>query len=458
MSTPDFSYYNTIDQIYHAEWSIPKLARLELLRKSISVMWPNGHPTQMIHVAGTGGKGSTCRFLELGLATRGNAGAYFSPHLFEYRERFSINGEFVSREDIVWAWENRVKPHILRLLLQNPHHQHTFLESSILVALSLFERYEVAWAAIETHVGGRYDPTRGLDAEAALLTNVGSDHAAMLGHELWQRVLDKAGIARAGAPFLTSETKPEALEVVRDVCNHVGAPLFIIDAAQVAAFEQSVAALCGGHIPEESLLSATYQKWNATLAMTSLQQLFPNLDEEAVLQRFLDARLLGRFWKVDERIYADVAHNVEKLAALAGEIEAKFGNVGKILVLGASRQRVPIEIFPPLAKVAKAIVITGSSYKGQDPKKVREEIAPLIQKTPTLVIADPQEALQTAKSMQSEGDIIILTGSTYMIEQVLNPDPYMRYINATFGWRMESKSEATGVVQLMLPPSPSPIR
>ena len=89
---------------------------------------------------------------------------------------------------------------------------------------------------------------------------------------------------------------------------------------------------------------------------------------------------------------------------------------------------------------------------------MREEIAPLLQNTPTLVIADPQEALQTAKSMRSGSDIIILTGSTYMIEQVLNPDPYMRYINATFGWRMESKAAATGVVQLMLPPSPSPIR
>ncbi|MEZ4659876.1 MAG: hypothetical protein R2911_20165 [Caldilineaceae bacterium] len=458
MSTPDFSYYNAIDQIYHAEWSIPKLARLELLRKSIRTMWPNGHPTKMIHVAGTGGKGSTCRFLELGLTTLGNAGAYFSPHLFEYRERFSINGEFASREDIIWAWEERVKPHILRLLLENPHHQHTFLESSILIALALYEKYEVAWAAIETHVGGRYDPTRGLDAAVTLLTNVGSDHAAMLGHELWQRALDKAGIARPGIPFFTSETKPEALTVVTDVCSHVGAPMHVVDAAQVAAFAERVVALCNEQIPDESLLSATYQKWNATLAMTALQQTFPNLDEAKVLKSFLNARLLGRFWKVEERVYADVAHNVEKLAALAGEIEVKFGRVGKILVLGASRQRVPIEIFPPLAKVAKAIVITGSSYKGQDPRKVREEIAPLIQNTPTLVIADPREALQTAKSMQAGDDIIILTGSTYMIEQVLNPDPYMRYINSTFGWRMESKSEATGVVQLMLPPSPSPMR
>ena len=71
MTQPDFPCYNTVDQIYHAEWSTPKLARLELMRQSIRTLWPDGHPTKLIHVAGTGGKGSTCRFLEAGLSTIG---------------------------------------------------------------------------------------------------------------------------------------------------------------------------------------------------------------------------------------------------------------------------------------------------------------------------------------------------------------------------------------------------
>ncbi|NJN83409.1 MAG: hypothetical protein HC802_14740 [Caldilineaceae bacterium] len=110
MEQPDFPYYSSVDQIYHAEWSIKKHVRLALLRESIRTLWPNGHPTRLIHVAGTGGKGSTCRFLELGCGCVGKAGAFMSPHLFDYRERFSIGGEFASRKDIQSIWTERIQP------------------------------------------------------------------------------------------------------------------------------------------------------------------------------------------------------------------------------------------------------------------------------------------------------------------------------------------------------------
>ena len=109
-SEPNFPYYNVVDQIYHAEWAAAKLARLDLLAESIAALWPNGHPTRLIHVAGTGGKGSTCRFLEMGLSCFGKSGAFFSPHLFDYRERFSIGGEFASQADVMHTWEQRIRP------------------------------------------------------------------------------------------------------------------------------------------------------------------------------------------------------------------------------------------------------------------------------------------------------------------------------------------------------------
>src|SRR5690606_12202235 len=133
---------------------------------------------------------------EMGLGALGRAGAFMGPHLFDYRERFSIDGEFVSQDEINDLWRHRIQPFCVQLALENVQHVHSFHETSILLALALFERYEVKWAAIETGVGGRYDQTRALDVAATLLTNVGSDHAHMLGQKAWQRVLDKAGIAR----------------------------------------------------------------------------------------------------------------------------------------------------------------------------------------------------------------------------------------------------------------------
>ncbi len=289
------------------------------------------------------------------------------------------------------------------------------------------------------------------------LTNVGSDHTNLLGDELWQRVLDKAGAARKDRPFFTSEADPSSLEIIRQVSAHEGAPLQVVGQADVDA-------LVGGldanqlAVTTDSLLHAPYQKWNAALAASVIRHFVPDLEEDRLLRAFADARLLGRFWRVDEGIYADIAHNYEKINALAGEIREQFGDAGKILVLGMSGKRFPAKIFGALAEMAKTIIVTGASYKGMDPGKVAAEVTPLAGDTPTLVVGDPRHALDAARAMRQPGDIILLTGSTYMIEQALNADPHLRTLGATFGWRMLQPSEATGTINLSLPQPPPLLR
>ena len=118
----------------------------------------------------------------------------------------------------------------------------------------------------------------------------------------------------------------------------------------------------------------------------------------------------------------------------------------------------PTKVFRALTAVAHTIIVTSASFKGQDPARVREEIAAIVGDTPVLLTFDPQQALRTARDLQRPGEVIILTGSTYMIEQALNPDPYLRYLSAHFGWRTVEKTEATGTVQLQLPKPSPPLR
>jgi dihydrofolate synthase/folylpolyglutamate synthase len=454
----EFPYYNVVDQIYHAEWSTAKLSRLEILRESIQSLWPAGHPTRLIHVAGTGGKGSTCRYLEVGFGMVGKAGSFMSPHLFDYRERFSIGAEFVSHADIQQAWTEVVLPHCVRMSATAPHRTHSFHEVSILIALVLFEKHDVEWAAVETGVGGRYDQTRALDVVATALTNVGSDHAHMLGREQWQRALDKAGIARPGVPFFTSDDDPLNLEIISSVCADQGAPLRVINDQDVRNLEERLEKVLPSVNGESSLLHARHQHWNAALAVEVIQHFHPELETDRLLETMSKAQLPGRFWQVEEGVYADIAHNVEKMHALVAELAERFPSVGKILILGISGKRVPADVLGALASEAKAIIVTGASYKGQDPAKVRDEIESITGDTPVLVIFDPSQALKVAKSMRDEDDIVLLTGSTYMIDQVLNPDPYLRYLSATFGWRMEHDTTATGTVELAMPKPALPYR
>ena len=59
---------------------------------------------------------------------------------------------------------------------------------------------------MESGVGGRYTPLMALPAAASIVTNVGDDHPVTLGDELWQRAMEKAGVARPGMPFFTAAT------------------------------------------------------------------------------------------------------------------------------------------------------------------------------------------------------------------------------------------------------------
>jgi dihydrofolate synthase/folylpolyglutamate synthase len=215
----------------------------------------------------------------------------------------------------------------------------------------------------------------------------------------------------------------------------VGAPLTVVGEEAVNTFRIHLAGPDHTPLSEQSLLTAAHQQWNGALALATINHLVPMLDEAVILERLSRAQLLGRFWRMEEGVYADIAHNVEKIQVLVAEVQTKFPDKGKIFVVGISGQRLAGEVFASLAGVAKAVIVTAASYKGQDPSIVRGSIEQLTGDIPTLAIADPREALQVAMQMCGEQDMILLTGSTYMIEQMLNPDPYLRHLHATYGWR-----------------------
>lgn len=450
-NTFNAAYYNTVDQIFHAQWTANKLARLELLKNSVKTLWPGGHPTRLIHVTGTSGKGSTCRFLEAGLSLLGKSGAFLSPHIFDYRERFSLKGHPAPEADVADVWETKIKPYCVRLALHNQQHAHTFPEINILMALALFEKHGIEWAAFEVGVGGRYDQTRALDYVATALTNVGRDHEHMLGKEKWQRALDKAGIARPNIPFFTSEQEADTLQVISATCQVVQAPLYRVDHNQVAALETLLTNLRFSDQPQSDFLNTSYQKLNAALSLEIINHLRPDIDVAAVLQKFMAVDFLGRFLPVEDHIYADIAHNPEKINAFTQAVREKFGNRGKIFVVGVSGDRAPVTMFGPIIDIAKSVIVTNASFKGQDPIAVKKAIDAMAGAVPTFVIPDSQQALHLAKSIREADEVIILTGSAYLIDQALNPDPYLRYLNATQGWREAGEIKVDGRVQFKLP-------
>lgn len=455
------AYLNMLDQLDHAPLLATRLAEVARLQGLIRRLWPKGHPTKFIHVAGTSGKGSVCKFLEAGFGLVGHAGSYTGPHVFDYRERISVNGRPVTPAELVAAWEDVVWPLCIELAADGPHRVPGYGELGLLLSLVLFDRRGVLWAAMETGCGGRYDCRMALPVTAAVLTNVRDDHPGTLGSELWQRAIEKAGVARPDTPLFTMEHEGIAATTIADLAAHLGAELTVVGPNRVAAVDSSLR----DDIPElaaDSLLHATHQRANAALALAVVTRLLPQIDRAEMLRRIATMSYAGRFQQLAPDLYVDAAHNVDKVAALAAEVADRFGADKKpVFVVGLSNGRDGGAVCGSLLPHAAAMVVSQPGYKGvpaallatslrqhQDAGKLASKLA---SKLDILVEPNPAHAVTRAREMAKKlGTVVIVTGSMYMIDEALNPNPYLRHLNASYGWRHKAPGQPSGGSEMLL--------
>ena len=152
----------------------------------------------MIHVTGTNGKTSTARMTETLLRARGlRTGLFTSPHLSSMRERICIDGEPLSAEDFVAAYEE-IAPYAAMVDGQQAV-QLSFFEVLTAMAFAAFADAPVDVAVIEVGLGGTWDATNIADGAVAVVTPVALDHTAYLGDTVAAIATEKAGIIKPGA-------------------------------------------------------------------------------------------------------------------------------------------------------------------------------------------------------------------------------------------------------------------
>ncbi|MCJ8163692.1 bifunctional folylpolyglutamate synthase/dihydrofolate synthase [Pontibacter sp. E15-1] len=177
------------------------------------------HQFKSIHVAGTNGKGSSSHMLAAVLQESGyKTGLYTSPHLKSFTERIRINGEELPERYLI----DFVQQH--QQLFERV--QPSFFEMTVALAFRYFADQEVEVAVIEVGLGGRLDSTNIITPELCLITNIGYDHQALLGHTISAIASEKAGIIKSGIPTVISTRQEEAQEVFEAKAEEVGAPIY----------------------------------------------------------------------------------------------------------------------------------------------------------------------------------------------------------------------------------------
>ncbi len=426
------SYEETLDYLYN---KLPMFSRIgeaaikKDLTNTIALCEFLGNPQtkfKTIHIAGTNGKGSVAHMLASVLQEAGyKTGLYTSPHLKDFRERIKINGK-PCKEKFVIKFTEKIKPQIEII-------QPSFFEITVAMAFDYFAKKKVDIAIIETGLGGRLDSTNVISPVLSVITNISYDHQYLLGNTLAEIAAEKAGIIKANTPvvigrkneetdavFIKKAKKENAMltfaeDLVKEV-KTVNTPNFLIVDANVNAKHQNICCDLHSSYQTENIktvlaaLSLLEQHTLFKIKDKALQLGFSNIKKNTQLQ--------GRWQLLEKhpRVIADVGHNEDGIHKIKEQLELeKFEKLH--IIFGAVKDK---DIDKILALLPKDAIYYFT--EPQLPRKLEVEILQEKAKLHQLhgtIYHHPKDALGVAKSNASENDLILVTGSFFVVGEVL---------------------------------------
>ena len=200
---------------------------LERIEKLLTKLSNPQKKLKFVHVAGTNGKGTTCTLISSVLRKAGYVtGLYTSPYVIDFRERFQIDGEMISEEELTKEVELVSKA---AKELESKGEAVTEFEFITALAFHWFAARHCDVVVLEVGLGGRFDATNVIDTpEAAAIMSISLDHTAILGDTLAKIAGEKAGIIKPGGRVVLYPTQAEEVKaVIQKTCEERGASLVI---------------------------------------------------------------------------------------------------------------------------------------------------------------------------------------------------------------------------------------
>ena len=394
--------------------------RLDPVREVLSLLGDPHLAYPVVHVAGTNGKTSTARFVERILREMNlRTGLATSPHLVSVAERVAIDGEPLSQEAFVAAYED-VAPYLeivdgrLRAAGQVPL---TYFEALTVLALAAFADAPVDVAVVEVGLGGTWDATNVVHPAVAVITPVSLDHTDLLGETVAEIAGEKAGIVEAGAVTVMAAQGDEAAEVILSAAVRAGSPL-VREGVDFGVTERTVAV--GGSLISVQGLRTRYadvllpvhgahQASNAAVAIAAVESFLGGagartsgdgvLEPEVVRAALADATSPGRLevLRRSPLVLADAAHNVAGARSLAVALEEEFELRPAVGVLAVLRGKDAFGILEVLEPVLATVVVTAStSARAMDVASLAELAQEVFGEDRVLSAASLPDALQLA--------------------------------------------------------------
>ena len=360
-----------------------------------------------VQIAGTNGKGSTGAFLDsICRAAEIRTGLFTSPHLISITERIRIAGESITEAGFA-RFTSIVRGTAETLVREGKLDTlPTFFEHVTVIALLAFREAGVELAILETGLGGRLDSTTAARANVVAITAIAMDHEEYLGHTIEEVAAEKAAIIRPGVTAIIAPQDECVLEVINRRCRAVGVEPQSVDPTSV---QGAPIGLRGRH---QIVNAAT-----ATALAEALRQRGMAIPDSAILAGLRNAQHAGRLelWNTTPPILFDGAHNPASAQALRNYLD-EFVSQPVTLIFGAMKDKPLNRLAEILFPKAHELILTGiDNRRAASPEELKAAMPnvlepPRIHEAPT-----PSEALRIAREITRPDDLIVVTGSLYLI-------------------------------------------
>ncbi len=400
-----------------------KKFNLDKLKNILAKMGNPQDSFRAVHVAGTKGKGSVSTFISSILTEAGfKVGLFTSPHLILPRERIKLNGDMISEDDLAHFVDE------LRKTIDDEKETLSYFEVYMLAAILYFKAKKADIAIFEVGIGGRLDATNVINGECSVITPISYDHTDVLGEKLEMIASEKAAIVKPGTRCFSSNQKPQVLDVIRKVCREKNSRLKVfgddIKVGSVLLEETgssfNIATENGAYENCRISMAGKFQVANAALSVGAAEEFLQKDKEEReriIKNALLKAYIPGRMEVISKNpvIIIDGAQNEESAEKLKYSVEHIFKYGRLILLLGVSGDKDIKGICGVLGPMADEVILTRSaSLRAADPLLLRG----YFRKKEARVTGNTKEALGLAFTLAKKNDLILATGSFYVIGEI----------------------------------------
>lgn len=410
--------FTNVDQVIKRIYSLPKLHPkndLSYIRRILKQLNNPQDSVKTIHVTGTNGKGSTSYYLSNLLQKAGQkTGLFVSPYIYKFNERMQLNGKNISNNDLIRT-ANEIETAIEILKKDDPNFSLVTFEYEVALAFQFFAQEHCDYAVIEVGIGGEHDKTNVIVPEVSIITTIGLDHEKIIGPTLKDIAQEKSGIIKLNKPVVLGNVPQDVLEILLNRAQSKNSKSFLLGRDFQIKMMPDVIEYQDSKNIYNFALRPLVEAYDIGVAVQAIQLLQLDLDRKKIEEAINETRISGRYdvIQTSPEIIVDGAHNLQAMENLLNLVRKK--NKGQIYVLLGMMKDKDLGPVTKLFKDEK-VTLTRIDY----PRAARLEDFPKEAQKEFEYKENFEEAYTSLKNKLQADDMLLVTGSFYLVGAVLN--------------------------------------